>query len=200
MSSPTGCAGICRRAGLRHHAAAQGAVPAILLPPGALAARRRPKSGCLALVREQLGPDYDMQTHFTPRYNPWEQRLCLVPDNDMFLAIRAGKASVVTDTIETFTENGDQARLRQRARSRHHHHRDRPELADARRRGRLIVDGEQGRYRQALRLQGRDVFGRAELRLRVRLHQRVVDAARRSDLRICLPAGELSRRLWPAIR
>jgi len=72
-------------------------------------ARSRPektKERLLGLVREQLGPDYDMETHFTPRYNPWEQRLCLVPDNDMFESIRAGKASVVTDTIESFTENG----------------------------------------------------------------------------------------------
>src|SRR5262249_28045035 len=72
-------------------------------------ARNRPqqtKERLLALIREQLGPDYDMQTHFTPRYNPWEQRLCLVPDNDMFAAIRDGKASVVTDTIDTFTEKG----------------------------------------------------------------------------------------------
>src|SRR4029453_6672055 len=72
-------------------------------------ARNRPektRERLLGLVREQLGPDYDMETHFTPRYNPWEQRLCLVPDNDMFLAIKAGKASVVTDTIDTFTEKG----------------------------------------------------------------------------------------------
>jgi cation diffusion facilitator CzcD-associated flavoprotein CzcO len=72
-------------------------------------ARARPqktKERLLALIREQLGPDYDMETHFTPRYNPWEQRLCLVPDNDMFEAIRDGRASIVTDQIETFTEKG----------------------------------------------------------------------------------------------
>jgi cation diffusion facilitator CzcD-associated flavoprotein CzcO len=72
-------------------------------------ARSRPaktRERLLGLVREQLGPDYDMQTHFTPRYNPWEQRLCLVPDNDMFLAIKEGKASVETDTIDSFTEKG----------------------------------------------------------------------------------------------
>ncbi len=72
-------------------------------------ARRRPektRERLLGLVREQLGPDYDMETHFTPSYNPWEQRLCLVPDNDMFVAIREGKASVVTDHIERFTEKG----------------------------------------------------------------------------------------------
>ena len=73
-------------------------------------ARARPKKTrdrLLGLIREQLGPDYDM-SHFSPRYNPWEERLCLVPDNDMFLAIKEGKASVVTDTIEHFDENGIQ--------------------------------------------------------------------------------------------
>lgn len=71
-------------------------------------ARARPektKERLLDLVREQVG-DEVAKAHFTPRYNPWEQRLCLVPDNDMFLAIKEGKASVVTDTIDTFTENG----------------------------------------------------------------------------------------------
>lgn len=56
-------------------------------------------------VRHQLGDDYDVK-HFTPSYNPWDQRLCLVPDADLFKSIRAGKASVVTDQIESFTENG----------------------------------------------------------------------------------------------
>ncbi|HPU51495.1 MAG TPA: NAD(P)/FAD-dependent oxidoreductase [Burkholderiaceae bacterium] len=71
--------------------------------------RSRPKlarDGLIKLVREQLGPDFDVDTHFTPRYNPWEQRLCLVPDGDLFKAIRSGRASVVTDRIDTFTEHG----------------------------------------------------------------------------------------------
>ena len=71
-------------------------------------ARSRPektKARLLGLIREQL-PDYDLDTHFTPAYNPWEQRLCLVPDNDMFEAIRSGKASIATDHIESFTEKG----------------------------------------------------------------------------------------------
>jgi monooxygenase len=55
------------------------------------------KQKLIALVRRQLGPDYDVATHFTPRYNPWDQRLCLVPDADLFAALRAGTASVVTD-------------------------------------------------------------------------------------------------------
>jgi cation diffusion facilitator CzcD-associated flavoprotein CzcO len=66
------------------------------------------KTKLLDGVRAYLGPDYDVDKHFTPRYNPWDQRLCLVPNGDLFMAIRSGKASVVTDTIETFTETGIQ--------------------------------------------------------------------------------------------
>jgi monooxygenase len=57
-------------------------------------------------VRRQLGPDYDVDTHFTPRYNPWDQRLCLVPNADLFRAIRSGRAEVVTDQIDRFTPAG----------------------------------------------------------------------------------------------
>jgi cation diffusion facilitator CzcD-associated flavoprotein CzcO len=71
--------------------------------------KRKPdkvKSLLLGGVRQLLGPDYDIDTHFTPRYKPWDQRLCLVPDADFFRAIRRGKVSLVTDHIETFTETG----------------------------------------------------------------------------------------------
>ncbi len=64
------------------------------------------KAFILEHVRKELGADYDVETHFTPRYNPWDQRLCLVPNSDLFAAIRSGKASVVTDEIDTFTEAG----------------------------------------------------------------------------------------------
>ena len=67
---------------------------------------QRSKEKLIARVTEQLGEDYDVGTHFTPNYNPWDQRLCLVPDNDMFAAISNGSASVVTDHIDTFTERG----------------------------------------------------------------------------------------------
>src|SRR5579859_4624258 len=66
----------------------------------------RVKKLLLRGVKTQLGPDYDVEKHFTPRYNPWDQRMCLVPDGDLFRAIRKGRASVVTDHIETFTERG----------------------------------------------------------------------------------------------
>jgi monooxygenase len=72
-------------------------------------ARKKPektKAQLIGLVREHLGPDYDVDTHFTPRYNPWDQRLCLVPDADLFAALKDGSASVVTDHIETFTPTG----------------------------------------------------------------------------------------------
>ena len=72
-------------------------------------ARRKParvKQLILGGVRMALGPDYDIATHFTPRYNPWDQRLCLVPDGDLFNAIRQKRASVVTDEIDTFTPRG----------------------------------------------------------------------------------------------
>jgi monooxygenase len=71
--------------------------------------RRRPeviKKLIFHGVRKALGPDYDIGTHFTPRYNPWDQRLCLVPNGDLFEAIKAGKADVVTDQIDTFTPQG----------------------------------------------------------------------------------------------
>ena len=62
----------------------------------------------LGAVRNLLGPDYDIASHFTPRYRPWRQRLAFVPDGDLFRAIASGKASVVTDEIETFTSTGIQ--------------------------------------------------------------------------------------------
>jgi cation diffusion facilitator CzcD-associated flavoprotein CzcO len=60
----------------------------------------------LNMVRAELGPDFDVETHFTPTYNPWTQRVCLVPDADLFKALKAGTASVVTDHIDRFTETG----------------------------------------------------------------------------------------------
>jgi monooxygenase len=71
--------------------------------------RRRPHV-MKALIRkgleQRLPPAYDIDTHFKPRYNPWDQRLCLVPDGDLFDAICDGRASIATDRIETFTETG----------------------------------------------------------------------------------------------
>ena len=72
-------------------------------------ARKRPRFARWFLVgqaRRTLGPDYDVGKHFNPQYDPWEQRLCLIPNNDLFETIRSGRASVVTDGIRTFTESG----------------------------------------------------------------------------------------------
>jgi len=57
-------------------------------------------------VRSILGPEYDMESHFTPSYRPWRQRIAFVPDGDLFHGIASGKASVVTDEIDRFTEHG----------------------------------------------------------------------------------------------
>ncbi len=57
-------------------------------------------------ARRQLPPGFDVDTHFKPDYDPWDQRLCLVPDGDLFTSVRRGRASLVTDRIDTFTENG----------------------------------------------------------------------------------------------
>jgi monooxygenase len=71
-------------------------------------ARSRPKlvrKLVLAGAKRQLGPGADL-SHFKPKYEPWDQRLCVVPDGDLFGAIREGRAEIVTDTIETFTASG----------------------------------------------------------------------------------------------
>jgi monooxygenase len=71
--------------------------------------RRRPR-WVKALVRKgveaRLPAGYDIDTHFKPKYNPWDQRMCLVPDGDLFDALASGDASIVTDGIDSFTENG----------------------------------------------------------------------------------------------
>lgn len=64
------------------------------------------KNAIIREVKKKLGNDFDVKTHFTPKYNPWDQRMCLVPDGDLFEQINQGKASVVTDHIKNFTENG----------------------------------------------------------------------------------------------
>jgi cation diffusion facilitator CzcD-associated flavoprotein CzcO len=73
-----------------------------------LACKRWPKAmrrWLLDKVRKHVGPDFDM-SHFTPTYMPWDERLCAVPNGDLFKVLRSGQASIVTDQIETFTENG----------------------------------------------------------------------------------------------
>lgn len=64
------------------------------------------KQELLTGVRNYLGPDFDIEKHFTPKYRPWRQRIAFIPDGDLFQGIRDGKASVVTDEIERFTAKG----------------------------------------------------------------------------------------------
>jgi cation diffusion facilitator CzcD-associated flavoprotein CzcO len=82
----------------------------VLLTTGFFQLSRRAPRFTKALIRRgvmsRLPEGYDVDTHFAPRYNPWDQRLCLVPDGDLFDTISAGRASIVTDRIETFTETG----------------------------------------------------------------------------------------------
>ena len=61
------------------------------------------KDYLLSLVRDEL-PEFDVEKHFTPSYNPWEQRLCLAPDSDFFESINQKKVSVETETIDSFSE------------------------------------------------------------------------------------------------
>lgn len=60
----------------------------------------------MRLAARELGPDYPVEKHFNPRYDPWDQRLCVIPDGDLFQCIRQGKAAVVTEQIERFTAQG----------------------------------------------------------------------------------------------
>jgi cation diffusion facilitator CzcD-associated flavoprotein CzcO len=69
-------------------------------------APERAKRLILRGVRNALGPDFDVERHFSPAYKPWDQRLCLVPNGDLFEAIKQKRVAVVTDAIERFTETG----------------------------------------------------------------------------------------------
>jgi cation diffusion facilitator CzcD-associated flavoprotein CzcO len=71
-----------------------------------LAEPEQVKNELIGQISAVLGPDYDVATHFTPRYRPWRQRIAFVPDADFFHSVKDGKASVVTDEIERFVEDG----------------------------------------------------------------------------------------------
>ena len=94
-----------REAGLCDHPAQERPAAAhdLSVVPGLPAGRQR----FLRFLNAQLLPEnYPVDEHFKPAYNPWDQRLCVVPDGDLFKALSAGDASVVTDRIATFTEGG----------------------------------------------------------------------------------------------
>jgi cation diffusion facilitator CzcD-associated flavoprotein CzcO len=129
----------------------------------------------LKLVRQELGPTTTSRPTSRRQYNPWDQRLCLVPDADLFAAIRSGSVSIVTDQIERFTETGVRLRVGPGPRGGCYRHGDGPDDAlDGRHRphGRRRA----GRPRQDAQLQGHDVQRRPESRIGVRLHECIVDA------------------------
>ena len=126
-------------------------------------------------VRAWLGPDFDVERHFTPRYNPWDQRVCLVPDGDLFRALRSGRAEVVTDEIESFTETGLSLKSGRSL--------DADLIVTATGLELQVlggleaeVDGRRVDWSEDLHLQGHDVRGPAEPGVGGRLYQRVVDA------------------------
>ena len=97
--------------------------------------RRRPAAARALLSRgatRSLGSASMVADHFTPTYDPWDQRLCLVPDGDLFEALRTGRAHVVTDTIETFTPARHTAGFGAGARRRRRRHGDRPAASRSR--------------------------------------------------------------------
>ena len=124
-------------------------------------------------------------------YNPWDQRLCLVPDGDLFEAIsRRARAEIVTDRIETFTEDGIELESGDGARGRRRRHRDRPQPALPRRHRASPSTARSVDLSEHADLQGHDAQRRPELRLHARLHQRLLDAEGRPHLRVRLPAAQ----------
>ncbi len=156
--------------------------------------RRKPDQTKKFIIRaasKQLGPDFDVAKHLTPRYMPWDQRVCLVPNGDLFKAIRAGRASIVTDEIERFTPTGLQLKSGQQL--------DADVIVTATGLkvkmlggARVTVDGRRprGRFAGDGVVQGDDVQRRAEPRIVVRLHECVVDAEGRADRALRVPAAQ----------
>ncbi len=144
-------------------------------------------------LERELPAGYDIDTHFTPRYNPWDQRFCAVPDGDLFKAIRDGGVSVVTDTIERFTKTGVLLASGQRAPGGHRRHGHRPRAPlprghRAHRRRRSSRSGEPAH------LQGHDDRRGSQPGRRHRLHERLVDTQVRSHMPVRLPAPHLHAR------
>ena len=124
-------------------------------------ARRFPnfmRKTLMTMAERRLPEGYDVQKHFGPRYNPWDERLCLAPNGDLFKTIKAGKADVVTDTIERFTETRHQVGLGRGDRRRHHRHCNGFEHATVRRCRRSCATACRSNQRHD-GLQGHDVDG-----------------------------------------
>ena len=139
-------------------------------------------------VEQELGPDYDIERHFAPRYNPWDQRLCLARDSDLFNAIIAGAVSVVTERIDRFVEAGIRLESGQVL----------PADIIVTATGlqmklmhgvEIVVDGAP----VALAIRAAtwaDVQRHSQSGISFRLYQRVLDAESRAYLRVCLSAFE----------
>ena len=149
----------------------------------------RVRQELLEAVRGHLGDDAAVEKHFTPSYRPWRQRIAFIPDGDLLTTIRAGRASVVTGEIESFTETRHPARLGTTSRCRHRRDRDRVSSVRAWRH-RLRDRREAGRFRQHRDVSRHDVHRGAESRLGVRLFPRCVDAARGPRRRFRLPPAQ----------
>ena len=169
----------------------------VLVATGSYQLSRRRPDVLRRFIRKQtiaqLPEGYDVDTHFRPTYDPWDQRLCLVPDGDLFQALSRGTASVATDTIATFTETGVRLASGRRDRGRprgdrHRAQRDAVRQHRPRRRRRAgQAPGDDG-------LPGADAVRGAELRLHHRLHQRVLDPEGRPGRGVRLSAARAPRR------
>ena len=158
--------------------------------------RRRPalvKKLIRAAQLRQLPDGYAVDTHFKPRYQPWDERLCIVPDGDLFRVIRHGRASIVTDRIAHFTEAGLELESGASLEA---------DIVITATGLNLVafggialeVDGREVVLSESHGLQGPDAQRRPELRVRRRLHERVLDAEGRPRLRVRLPAAGLHGR------
>ncbi len=142
----------------------------------------------LAGVKKHVGEGFDM-SHFSPHYKPWDERLCAVPDADLFKVLREGKASIVTDHIDTFTETGIRLKSGKELQA------DIVVAATGLQLQSLggmalRVDGQPANDQRADDLQGRAAAGRAQHGLAVRLHQCIVDAEGRHGGGLRLPPAQ----------
>ena len=137
-------------------------------------------------LENRLPPGYDIDTHFKPRYNPWDQRLCLVPDGDLFEAIGDGRASIVTDRIRTITETGIELESGAELEA--------DLIVTATGLNLLpfggleiVVDGDEVELPKTLGYKGMMLSGVPNFAAALGLHERIVDAEMRSHLRVPLP-------------
>ena len=157
---------------------------------------RQAKRMLLKGLERELPKGYDIATHFTPRYDPWDQRFCAVPNGDLFKAIREGNVSVETDSHRALHRGGVAPGLGTRARGGRHRDRHRPGTPLSRRHG---ADGgrRDGQPGDPPHLQGHDDRGRAQPGDRHRLHQCVVDAQVRPHLPVRVPPAQPHARERP---